>query len=127
MGRVLRLGESALVLVLIMVLGSLVLWVGVPVGWLWVASQVQAATGSLGTALAIALVGVVLSIAMVVVLLTWLSNRHRSLRIARGHDDTGHLMLEVVMVVSAGLVLTVFAVWFLLFAGSSPIPLNLSY
>ena len=127
MRAVLRLGESALVLVLIMVVGSLVLWLGVPLGWLWIASQVQAATGSLGVALTVALVGVVLSIAVLVALLTWLSNRHRSLRVARGRDDTGHLMLEVVMVVSAGVVLTAFAVWFLLFSGSSPIPLDLSY
>ena len=108
-------------------LGSLVLWVGVPLGWLWVASQVQGSSGSLGVALVVALVGVVVSIAVVVWVLTWLSNRHRALRVARGRDDTGHLALEVVLVTSAGVVLAVFAVWFLLFAGSSPIPLNLSY
>ena len=122
-----RLGESALVLVLIMVLGSLVLWVGVPLGWLWVASQIEASTGSLGAALLAALMGVVVSIAVVVIVLTWLSNKHRELRIARGHEDSGHLVLEVVMVTSAGVTLVGFGAWFLLFAGSSPIPVNLSY
>jgi hypothetical protein len=127
MRSVLRVGESAIVLVLIMAFGSLVMWVGVPLGWLWIASQIQGATNSVGVALAAALVGVVLSIGLVIALLTRLSNLHRSLRIARGHDDTGHLVLEVVIVTSAGITLVSFAVWFLLFAGSSPIPLNLSY
>lgn len=127
MRRALRLGESAILLVLIMVLGSLVLWIVVPVAWLWVASQVQSATGSLGAGLGAALIGVVVSIALVVSLLTWLSNRHRQVRVARGHEDTGHLVLEVVMVTSAGIVLVGFATWFFLFAGTSPIPLNVSY
>jgi hypothetical protein len=127
MRRALRLGESAVLLVLIMVLGSLVLWIAVPFAWLWVASQVQATTGSLGAGLGAALLGVVVSIALVISLLTWLSNRHRQVRVARGHDDTGHLVLEVVMVTSAGIVLVGFATWFFLFAGTSPIPLNVSY
>ena len=41
--RVLPAVESAALLVVIMFMGSLVLWVGVPVGWLWVGSQLQTA------------------------------------------------------------------------------------
>ena len=35
-------------------------------------------------------------------------------------------MLEGVLVVSAGLTLVVFAVWFLFFAGASPVPVGIS-
>lgn len=122
---VLRAGESAALLLAIMVGGSLVLWIGVPLGWLWIASQVQPATGSLGLALTVALVGVLASIAGVVWVLSWLSERHRELRIARGEDDLGHFPLEVVMVCSAVATIVLFAVWFFLLSGASPVPLQL--
>ena len=51
MRGLLRTGAGALLVVLIMFIGSLVLWVGTPLLWLWVASQIQGATQSLGTAL----------------------------------------------------------------------------
>jgi hypothetical protein len=119
-----RLGESALLLVAIMVAGSVLLWVGVPVGWLWVGSQVQASTGSLGAALAVALVGTLVCIALMVIVLAWLAERHRAVREERGQEDLGQLPLEVVMVCSAAVALVGFGAWFLLFAGASPIPLN---
>jgi hypothetical protein len=34
-------------------------------------------------------------------------------------------VLESVLVVSAGITLAVFAVWFLLFAGASPVPIGI--
>jgi hypothetical protein len=125
--RILRLGSSALLLVLIMIAGSLVLWVGIPLGWLWIASQIESATDSLGTAIAAAMVGVIASIGLMIPVLTWLSDKHRQVQVSRGHDDTGHLVLEIVMVTSAGVAVILFAGWFFLFSGSSPIPLNLSY
>jgi hypothetical protein len=127
MHRLLRLGSSALLLVLIMFAGGLVLWVGIPLGWLWIASQVQSATDSLGAALGAALFGVVASIGLMIPVLGWLSNKHREAQIARGHDDTGHLVLEIVMVTSAGLAVVLFGAWFFLLSGSSPIPVDLHY
>jgi hypothetical protein len=35
-------------------------------------------------------------------------------------------VLEGVLVISAGLTLTVFVVWFLLFAGATPVPLGIN-
>ena len=124
--RVARAGQSAALLLAIMFCGSLVLWVGIPVGWLWVASQVQAETGSLGLALLVAMAGVLASIAAVVVLLQWLSALHREVRAARGQEDLGGFPLEVVMVCSAVTALVLFSAWFFLLSGSSPIPVNLS-
>ena len=48
MRRALATGGSGVILILIMLGGGLVLWVGVPVGWLYIGSQIQASTGSLG-------------------------------------------------------------------------------
>jgi hypothetical protein len=125
-GRLLRLGSSALVLVGLMLAGSVVLWVAIPVLWLWVASRIESATGSLGAAVGVAFVGVVVSIALMVPVLSWLSNKHREQRVARGYEDTGHLALEVVIVTSAGVAVAAFGAWFLLLSGSSPIPFTSS-
>jgi hypothetical protein len=122
-----RSGESAVLLVLIMFTGSLVMWIGVPVFWLWVASRVQAATDSLGAGVAAALFGAPISIVLIAGLLGWLSDQHRRLRVARGHEDLGHFVLEVVLVVSAFVTIVGFSAWFFLFSGSSPIPVNVGY
>src|SRR6202045_3261261 len=108
----LRTGAGAAMVVLIMFIGSLVLWVG---------SQTQGATSSLGAALGAMMIGVVATIAAVSSVLLWLSNVYRSNQRARGMDDPGHFVLEGVLVVSAGVALTGFAIWFLFFAGGSPI------
>ena len=43
-----RTGASGVLLILIMLGGGLVLWVGVPVGWLYIGSQVQGVDGLAG-------------------------------------------------------------------------------
>ena len=110
-----------------MVLASVVLWVGVPFGWLWVGSQVQAETGSLGLALLTMAVGVAVSIAALVRLLAWLNLQHILARERRGLDTYGNVTLEAVMVTSAGFALVSFCIWFFLFSGSSPVPVNLGF
>lgn len=125
MRGLLRSGAGATLVVLIMFTGSLVLWVATPLAWLWIGSQIQGTTNSLGAALGIMFIGVVLTIALIALLLAKLSNTYRANRRARGLDDPGHVMLEGVLVVSAGLTITVFAVWFLFFAGASPVPLGI--
>jgi Phosphoethanolamine transferase EptA/EptB len=125
MREVLRTGMGAALVVLIMFIGSLVLWVGTPLLWLWVGSQIQGATDSLGAALGSMFIGVVVTIAAVAALLAKLSNTYRSNRQARGLDDPGHLVLEGVLVISAGVTGTAFVVWFLFFAGASPLPLGI--
>jgi hypothetical protein len=74
MKGVLRSGAGALLVVAIMFIGSLGLWVGTPLLWLWVGSQIQGATQSLGTALAAAFFGVVLTVGVVASLLARLSD-----------------------------------------------------
>ena len=125
MRRALATGGSGFILILIMLGGGLVLWVGVPVGWLYIGSQIQASTGSLGAAMAAMMIGAIVSILVIVSMLGWLNRVHQELREARGLDDHGQTALEAVMTVSAGLALLGFGAWFFLFSGASPLPTGL--
>jgi len=124
--RVLPAVESAALLVVMMFLGSLVLWIGVPVGWLWIGSQLQAGS-SLATAIGAMMIGMLLTIAGLVTFLAWVNRKHVELQEARGVPVGQATALEVVLVSSAVLAIGAFAVWFFGFSGSSPIPLNISY
>ncbi len=126
MRNVLRSGTSALLVVLIMFVGSLGLWIGTPLLWLWVGSQIQGYGASLGASLAAMFVGVVLSIVLLAMLLAKLSDVYRASCRARGMRDPGHFILEAVLVVSAGLTIVAFGIWFLLFAGASPVPIGVN-
>jgi hypothetical protein len=110
-----------------MVLTSALLWVGVPFGWLWVGSQVQAGTGSVGVALLAMAAGVAASIAALVRFLGWLNLKLIHARERRGLETYGNVTLEGVMAVTAGLALVSFCIWFFLFSGSSPVPVNIGY
>ena len=120
MRDLLRAGASG-VLVLLMMLGAgLVLWVGVPLGWLYLGSQVQGASDSVGLAIVVMLVGVVVSIVAIVPLLGWLNRKHLQLQEARGHDTHGQTALEAVMTVSVLIAVLAFVVWFFLIEGPGP-------
>ena len=118
--NLLRTGGSGLLLILIMLGGGLVLWVGVPVLWLWIGSQVQAKTHSLGAALAAMFFGVLLSIFAIVPLLGWLNAKHQHLREARGLESYGNTALEAVMTVSAVIAVVAFGFWFFILEGPGP-------
>ncbi len=115
---------SAAAVALIVIGGSVGLWVALPLAWLYVGSRVQFATGSLAAALAAAMLGFVVSAAASLLVLGWLSRKHGELREARGRDNHGGVLLEGVVFLSAFAAVAVFAVWFFLFSGSSPIPLS---
>ena len=126
MRELFRIGADALLTVSIMFIGSLVMWLGTPLLWLWVGSQIQGSTDSLDLALLAMALGVPATVALLAGLLSRMSRVHRSIVIARGHQDPGHQMLESVMIVAAGVAIVVFGVWFLLFAGASPMPLGMN-
>jgi hypothetical protein len=124
--RLLVAAESASLLVVIMFVGSLVLWVGVPVAWLWVGSQLVPSSG-LTTAVGAMMIGMLLTIAGLVTFLAWVNRKHIELQEARGYYGGQTTALELVLVASAVIAVFGFAVWFFGFSGSSPIPLNISY
>lgn len=107
--------------------GALTLWVGVPLAWLYIGSQVQGETDSIGAALAVMFVGVALSVAAIVWLLLRVNRRHAELREARGLESYGQTALEAAMSISAGIAIVGFAAWFFLFSGSSPLPTNVGF
>jgi heme/copper-type cytochrome/quinol oxidase subunit 2 len=120
--------ESAILLVGMMFLGSLALWVGVPLGWLWIGAQIQAETRSIGVALLAMLVGILVSVAVLVSVLGWLARRHMEIQELRGREIGETTPLEQVLVGSAVVAVIGFAVWFFGFSGSAPLPgLELSY
>jgi hypothetical protein len=118
--RALNYGASAVLTGVIMVGASLALWIGVPAGWLWIGSQVQGSTGNVGTAIAVMLVGAIASIVALAWVLGRLNRVHEHLRAARGAEQTGPPLLEVVLVVTAAIALVGFAIWFFVFAGPGP-------
>jgi len=118
--RALNYGASALLTGVIMVGASLLLWVGVPAGWLWIGSQVQGSTGNVGSAIAVMLTGSIVSIVALAWVLGRLNRVHEHLREARGAEATGPPLLEVVLVVTAAVALVGFAIWFFVLAGPGP-------
>lgn len=125
--RLVLLGESAVLLVAIMFLGSLALWVGVPLGWLWLGSRIQGGTESVGLALGAMMVGMVLTIAALLGLLTRLNRAHVEIQARRGRPVRGTTALERVLVASAAVAVVGFGIWFFGFSGSEPIPLKIGY
>jgi hypothetical protein len=126
--RLLPAFESAALLIVIMFTGSLVLWVGVPVAWLWIGSQIQGSS-SMAAAVGTMMIGMLVSIAVLVSGLAWLNRKHVELQEARGLrlPPNATTALEHVMVASAVVAVIGFFVWFFGFSGSSPIPLNIGY
>ena len=117
---------SAALLVVLMITGSVVLWLGVPLAWLWVGSRLQAQTGSVGTALAGMMAGMIVSVVAVTWALGRLSRRHAELQELRGRPEGEVGVLERVLVLSAAVAVIAFGAWFLLLSGSEPIPLEIS-
>ena len=122
-------------LIISMIFGALMLWVGSPAIWLWIASQMTSSQqGRMGPYFVVA-IGILASTvavafglarlqrtyeqvtgqeATVRVRLAWL----RSLRDERT-PDTRITVLDLILVTTAVVAILTFAVWFLLFAGSS--------
>ena len=125
----------AVFLVLLMALGSVLMWLGVPVGLIYVASKVSGSSSpSLGPYLLV-LLGLPVGMTIVGKCLGWLDRRHQAItgqgdgdrrpapwmKSMRGERESTRRggVLDKVMLVSVGVALLAFAVWFFGFAGSS--------
>jgi hypothetical protein len=115
-----RIGASGLIVLLMMMGAALVLWIGVPVGWLYVGSLIQESTDSVGLAILAMMAGAVASIVALVPLLGWLNRRHLQLREARGLEAHGQTAIEAVMTVSVVVAVVAFVIWFFLIEGPGP-------
>src|SRR4051812_12268456 len=122
-------------LILLMAVGSILLWIGIPVGWLYLVSQlVDSSQPSMGPYVLV-LVGIpatMIAVGKVLAILDRAYGRvtrtapqgrvqtpwHRSLRGERS-PARAHSVLDVVMVASVALALVCFAVWSSVSAGWS--------
>lgn len=77
----------------LLALGGLALWAGVPLLWLYLASQIDSA--------ALGVLGAAATIAALFPLLGVVNRRYQDARVRRGFDDTGTFPLEVTLVLSA--------------------------
>ena len=126
---------TAAFLVLVMSLGSVLLWIGIPVAWIYGVSQmVDTTQPQLGPYLAI-LAGVPTTMWIFGRFLFRLNESYERvtgqtsevrvqlpwMRSMRGERTSGRrtTVLEFVMIVSVALCVTLFGIWFLFFAGSS--------
>jgi hypothetical protein len=128
-------GLAKVALIGLMAVGSIFLWIGIPIGWLWIGSQIQSDSGqaSFGLYLGV-LLGIIVSMVAIGKLLTGLNGVygrltgsevvrvrlpwHRSLR-GEQEGRPPRQILDVVMVISVLAAGFVFMLWFLFFAGSS--------
>ena len=128
------LGRSALqaLLVALMAFGSVFMWIGIPLLWLWGASQLYPTSQPSFFLYLGVLVGICVSMALMGKLLGALNRAHMRvtgslpgrreqtiwLKSMRGDAaaQRQHGILATIMVVSVGVALVLMGIWFLLFA-----------
>lgn len=98
---------------------GMAMWVGVPGGWLWIGSQIKASTDSLGLAIAVMGVGALATIVGLVKVLGLLNRNWYEEYVELNDRKPARTPLEPVLVISAGLALAAFGIWFTFFAGAS--------
>jgi hypothetical protein len=110
---------DALLAVAVLVLEALVVlsaWGPQPIGWMWVGSQIDYATGSVFLGIVTAFLGLIGSLIVTLAVATRLDHVWRLLRRAAGHDQRdgvlGRIFIVTAIVAAAG-----FTVWFLLLEG----------
>jgi hypothetical protein len=130
-----RWSPPAIGLVLLMGLGSVVMWLGVPVGLVYAASRIAGSSSpSLGPYLLV-FIGLPIGMGVMAKLLGALDRAHQRLtrtaddrpvqaswmRSMRGERESTRKrgVLDTVMIVSVGVALVLFGLWFFVLAGSS--------
>jgi hypothetical protein len=125
----------ALFLILLMAAGSVILWIGIPIGWIYaVSNMVNSSQPSLGPYVLL-IIGIPVTMAIWGKFLFGLDHvyakvtgqvsevRFRApwLKSMRGERNVQRRLtvLEMTMIVSVSIALTGFAIWFFGFAGSS--------
>ena len=132
MGSAIGRGAGSALLVLLMAVGSVAMWIGVPVLWLWVASQVHKSSQPSMGIYVLVLAGIIVTMAVLGKLLGIVNRWHMALtgRLPRRREQTiwlksmrgdaskqrEHGILATVMAISVGSAMLLAGIWFLLFA-----------
>ncbi|MEA2308151.1 MAG: hypothetical protein QOG41_664 [Thermoleophilaceae bacterium] len=135
LGKTIAEKPVALLLILLMAVGSISLWLVIPVAWIYAASHIVKTTQPTLGPYVMIIFGVPISMFIVGKLLYRLNGVYERVtgqdaevrvqmpwhRSMRGEREVRRrtTVLELVMMISVSLALLVFAVWFFFFAGSS--------
>jgi hypothetical protein len=95
------------------------LWGPQPIGWMWVGSQVDYATGSLFMGIITAFVGMVATLFITVALARRVDHAWKLVRRAAGYEQKNGA-LEKIFIITAGIAVVGFTFWFLIIAGPGP-------
>jgi hypothetical protein len=125
----------AIFLVALMAIGSVLMWIGVPLGLVYIASKVSGSSSPTLGPILLVLIGLPIGFAIVGKCLGWLDRRHQAItrqgdgsrrtapwmKSMRGDAEDRHRggVLDKVMIISVAVALLLFGVWFFGFAGSS--------
>jgi hypothetical protein len=132
-----RIGRTsaAAVIVVAMLVAALFLWVGIPVLWLYIASQlVSSSQPSMGPYLVV-VVGVITTVILDALLISRLNRQYERVTGGRGEvrvqlpwmksmrgereEPRGMSVLDAILITSVTLAGLAFGLWFFVFAGSS--------
>jgi divalent metal cation (Fe/Co/Zn/Cd) transporter len=109
----------ALTVLALMVLVNLCFWGPIPAGWLWMASHIQYWTGSVTLGIAVAFIGMLLTLMLALMALKRLDATWILIRRAAGYDQrTG--MIGTVFAFTAALGGAGFMFWLLFIGGLGP-------
>jgi hypothetical protein len=97
----------------------LTLWGPQPVGWLWVASQVDYQTGSIELAIPVGFAGMLFTLMCTLALAKRLDHAWKLVRRAAGYEQKQGA-LEWIFVITLAIVGTAFAIWFFVIQGPGP-------
>jgi dolichyl-phosphate-mannose--protein O-mannosyl transferase len=104
-----RVGAAALLA--LELVGCLVIWVALPLGWMWIGAQVYLATYSIALDLGVAMTGFIVTTILTMGMLNRADELWVRLRRQAGHDQKEGVLTKVV-VVSAGIGFAAFYIWF---------------
>jgi hypothetical protein len=93
------------------VIGCLLIWIAIPVGWMWIAARVYEATLSIAADLAVALGGFIATTAFAMSALNRIDRVWVQMRRRAGHEQREGALTRIV-VVTAGVGFAAFYVWF---------------
>jgi hypothetical protein len=95
------------------------LWGPQPIGWMWVGSQVDYATGSLFLGIVSAFFGMVATLFITVAFARRVDHAWKLVRRAAGYEQKNGA-LEKIFIITAGIAVVGFTFWFLIIAGPGP-------
>jgi hypothetical protein len=117
-----RRGFDRLLSALLLALEGLLclsLWGPQPIGWMWVGSQVDYATGSVFIGILAAFLGMVCTLFITVAFARRVDHAWMLVRRAAGYEQKSGA-LERIFIITAGIAVVGFTFWFLIIAGPGP-------